>query len=191
MSEAPRIILPAALVAYSSIDQRDRFGQFSIVVAVADDDGLKPLKSACGAAYLAKFGKKATGSAGTPFKAPEVIDEDFAGTVLVSAKSKRQPALIDRHKQPVADTVLLRGDRVLVSVVPYAWSRDGKTGVTLQVRGVLLVERSDGGVTDASQDFDDVEVPEPAIGPAADGEQVGEDDVVDDPVGGDADGEEF
>jgi hypothetical protein len=88
----------------------------------------------------------------------------------------------------VADTVLLRGDRIMASVVPYAWTHDGRLGVTLQVRGVLLVERGEAGHIDAEQDFDGVEVPEPVGG--GDGETTVEGEV-DSSADGDPDGEEF
>jgi hypothetical protein len=175
------------MVVHASIDTRDRFGHYSIQLAVPDDDGLKPLKIACGVAYITKFGKKATATAVMPYKAPDDIDADLAGTVLASAKSKLKPMLFDRNRQPVADGVLMRGDRVMASVTPFAWSRDGRTGVTLQVRGIMLVERGAGAVTDADQDFEGVEVPEAAIESEAGGEPDDDQDVDD----GDASGDEF
>lgn len=170
------IILPTSTVVHASVDHRDQFGQYSIVVAILDDEGLKPLKLACGATYRAKFGGQPQGQAVKPYKQPDAVDDDLTGTLLVSAKSKRQPKLFDRDRQPVADPVLLRGDKVMISVVPYAWSRDGRTGVTLQVRGIMLVERGgDDGIADAEQDFEGVEVPE-AVSDRATGEGLGADD---------------
>ena len=70
-------------------------------------------------------------------------------------------------------------------MTPYAYSHEGKVGVTLQMRCVMLVKRGDGGVTDADHDFDDVEVPEEAMESTTDSEQIDEDDDTD------SDGEEF
>jgi hypothetical protein len=78
--EPPKIILQTALVVFASIDQRDNFGKYSILVAVPDGDGdLNKLKAACEATFKAKFGPKDRARAEMPYKKPDSIDEDMAG----------------------------------------------------------------------------------------------------------------
>lgn len=86
--------------------------------------------------------------------------EEFAGKVMITAKTKYQPGFVDAKKVPLGEEEFpASGDLVRASFALLPYKAGGNIGVTAQLRNVMLVEQRNFGGS-PSNDFNDVEVQE-------------------------------
>jgi hypothetical protein len=158
----PKIVVGPCVVAFTYLDKPDTGNKFSDdkfkATLVFDSKAeLKDAEKAAKEAQSMEWGKKIPKGLLSPFiNGDDTTTEDFAGKVIIRAKSKFEPTLIDAMRQPLPDGVTINsGDLVKASLIAFPYTNGKNKGVTFQLRGVQLLEKRSG--FDATDDFDDEE----------------------------------
>lgn len=166
---APVFVSPVAVAAYAWLARPDEGQQYSdgkykvtLVFDPKDEDTksfIKQIKEASVALAKEELGVK---TPKLPLRDGNTMkNEEFAGKILITAKSKFQPGFVDSAKKPLPEeTFPQSGDMVRCSFALSAYPGQGG-GVAAQLRNVMLVEKRNTGGS-PTRDFDDVEVPEGA-----------------------------
>ena len=118
--------------------QFDSNGQFKVNLRVSKEDAKELMDQARDAAKDA-FGAKAA-NAQMPFK----TDED-TGQIIIVTKSKFQPKFVDSTGQLIsANNVpqIYGGSTLKLAGTIYPYTAGGRTGVSLQLAGVQIIELS-------------------------------------------------
>ena len=171
-------VTPKAIAAYAWVDNPDTGNQYSDdkfkVTLVFEPDTIDELRAA--AQEVAEKGHPGVSpdDITMPFKdGNDKADknEEFAGKILITAKSKFKPQTMDAKRKALPKSVkIFSGDivKALIVFLPYESTekvRNEKTkkletvksyGVTAQLKALQLIEKRNGG-GDASSAFDDEE----------------------------------
>lgn len=153
----PIVVSPVGIAAYawiSKVDQGHKYsdGKFKVTLVLdKDDPELATLRST-----ILAFGKEEFGNDDfkLPFKDGDKSDKpEFQGKTLVVAKSKFPPGCIDAKRQELPEDVWpYSGDLIKFSASLYPYETGGTTGVSLQLRGVQLLDKRNKG-NDSASDF--------------------------------------
>lgn len=187
----PKVVTPAGTAAYAWLKNPDSGKKFSddkykvTLVIDEDDAGIEALREKFIEAARIEWGKDVDVD---ELQMPLVTKdkEEFAGKVLIVAKSQFQPGFVDASKAKLADGVFpMSGDLIKLSAIAFPYEKTEKVkikgklvndtvrGITLRLRGVQLLEKRSGGGSDVADDFDEEEGYE---SPASGGTAGGEDD---------------
>lgn len=196
----PIVVSPAGTAGFSYLDRPDSEGKYAddkYKTQIRYDDpnvDLSRVEKACRAAAKLEWGKVPE-DLKMPF-GPSTRDED-EGIIILKASSKFAPTVIDAKRNPLPEGVkVFGGDLIKLSAQTYPYEKtdqvievvNGKKkrvtvktyGVSLQLRGVQLLEKRGGaGGSDATNDFEDEDEYEAIEDTSTD------DDFADDDAGGD------
>lgn len=150
-SKQKALITPPGIASYAFVwkpqpsmtaGQEPKFGLTLVVSKKAD---LTPLKDACNAAAVKKFGDKALklikiGKIKLPFRDGDEEREDddlYTGKIFFAAKSNQQPRVVDEDLQPITDQFeFYSGCKCRISVWPYGYDVNGNKGVAFSLNNV-------------------------------------------------------
>lgn len=119
--------------------------KYALTLVVSKKVDLTPLRKACEAAAIKKFGDKALkliklGKISLPFRDGDEDREDddlYAGKVFFAAKSNQQPRVVDEDLQPITDQFeFYSGCKCRISVWPYGYDVNGNKGVAFSLNNV-------------------------------------------------------
>ena len=165
----PVFVSPVAVAAYAWLAKPDEGQQFSdgkykvtLVFDPADPEVKEFLKDVKAKSVALAKAEINVSSPKLPFKDGSTMkNEEFAGKVLITAKSKFQPGFVDAAKRKLdAEVFPASGDMIRASFAISAYPGQGG-GVAAQLRNVMLVEKRNTGGS-PSRDFDEVEAEEAA-----------------------------
>ena len=119
--------------------------KYAITLVVSKKTDLTPLRKACEAAAIKKFGDRALkliklGKISLPFRDGDEDREDddlYAGKIFFAAKSNQQPRVVDEDLQPITDQFeFYSGCKCRISVWPYGYDVNGNKGVAFSLNNV-------------------------------------------------------
>lgn len=158
----PRVVTPAGVAAYSYIHKPDTKGQYAdnkykTTIIFPGDADMSKITAACVAAAKMEWGDKVKMSTvKLPIRDGDTKGkEEFEGKLLITAKSKYAPGVVDSRREALADGVeVWSGDLIKVSCETYPCVIAGQKTITLQLRNVQLIEKRSRAGT-AADDFED------------------------------------
>lgn len=159
-----KIVTPEFRVSFPSLDKPDeRNGDKYVITMLFDKKtDIGALKAAAKSAAIAKWGDKIPSGLASPFADGDEKDCDgYAGHIVVKAKTKIRPTLLDRDKQEILDPrEVYAGCYARASVVPFAYGGKGTTfepGVAFMLQAVQKLRDGEAfGRGDARLDFDEL-----------------------------------
>lgn len=196
----PKVVAPAGVSGFSHIHKADTEGKYAnnkFKIQVRYDEAevdLSKIEAACHATAKEEWGK-VPADLKLPYAPSDKKEDD--GVVILRASSKFAPGVVDAKRNDLEDGVqVYAGDLVKFSATTYPYSKtedvvvvvDGKKkrqketvyGISLQLRGVQLLEKRGGGSGDVSDDFEDEDdYAAPSRKAKADDFDGGDDDVDD------------
>ena len=168
MSEQERVVTPKFRVSFPFVftPNKNEKGveSYSVVMMFDKNSDLTKIKELYKKTVKEKYGDKVPKNFQSPFKNGNDKDldkyPDFKDKILVTAKSKFQPGLIDQHKEELLDPKdFYAGCYARASVTTYPWEYMGKVGINFGLQNIQKLadgEKLGGGVT-AADEFDVVE----------------------------------
>jgi len=167
-------VTPVGTAAYSYFHKPDTGGQYSDNKYKGDlilpgDTDLSKLEALCKEFLVENFPNAKADEIQLPFKSgDDHKNEEFHGKIILKAKSKYQPQVVDTKKKKLPKGVFARsGDEVRFVTSLYAYEttetvkENGKKktvtlwGVSLQLQVVQLVVKNSGG--GGLNDLDDID----------------------------------
>lgn len=152
-----------------------------ILVIKKDDEGLKAMRKACGAALIKKWGEAKAKAMKSQFRLPfrdateyAEYGEPFDGAddcVMINFKSKSAPGVVDARAKPIMNQMdFYPGCLARVSCYAHAYDTRGNKGVTFLLNNVqkmgdgkklagtrMNAEQEFGAITeDSGEDADDL-----------------------------------
>jgi hypothetical protein len=172
-----KTITPKARLSYPSLFNPDtgemgggKFGASFWVLKSDNVKWLKELKADCVKVAKEAFG---TDKVKMPFKNGDEKGEASAGCIILTAKSKYRPQVVDAKLQPLTEPDVYPGCYVRASITPYSYDAKGNKGVSLYLGNVQKLadgEALSGGGSSADQDFEILEVGSDEESPFAESE---------------------
>lgn len=162
------VVSPEATAAYAWLARPDEGQEFSdgkykvtLVIDKDHDEFFNKVQALSDEVATKEFGKVPNNMRYCMKDGDDTEKEEFAGKILIVAKTKYQPGFVDADKKPLDDEVFpMSGDVVRASFALIPYKAGGNVGVTAQLRNVMLIEKRNTGNT--SDDFADVQATEVA-----------------------------
>lgn len=145
----PVVVSPTGVAAFSYLSKPDTEGKyadnkFKVTLVLDGDANVDAIKKACLEAARIEWGPKINmKQVRMPITDGDTKGkEEFEGKLLLVAKSKYQPTLVDRKREALAEGVnIFTGDMIKISGCCIPYTASGQKGVTVQLRAVMLVEK--------------------------------------------------
>ena len=118
--------------------------QFSISLLFKKSQDISALKAAAKEVRIAAFGPKLNSSLKDPFRSADDMETPvpgYRGGVMITAKSKNKPGIVDADLQPITDQLdFYPGCICKASVTPFAFDKKGSKGVTFLLNNIQKIK---------------------------------------------------
>lgn len=144
MSTTQRVVTPKGLVCFPDVFVPKEYNgksKYNLTLIFEEGEDLKKIEKLIEETGTEAFGKWSPKTMTSSLKDGDTKDEEkyplFQGKMFISASSNFQPQLIDMAREPILDeSEFYAGCYARASVTAYAWTFNGKKGVSLNLCNV-------------------------------------------------------